>query len=476
MLSRYPWAEWVLLVGLTILTRMLYGITHPPVGDELFQYLAALSWVDLGVLQIDEGTYTRAAGLTILLGEVMRVFGTDLVIPRAVVLFFGLLWILAAYTWIRAKGGRLVAGVTVAFLVLAPHAIELSLYVRMYTAHGLAFLLFIMVMYELALPSSTARRTAILLACAIGLLGLAYHLHPITLIGLAGAITGVGSVHVVRQWTHIVKYRHHIIVALAMVVAAITIAGYLLPEIVQYFWSRLTMSSFADPDRGFGWYLIHFWKQYSLIWLLTPIFMIAAIKQNRDLGIFCTSTFVTSFIIHSIAGMSAERYIFYLTPVLYLIWGLAFACFLPHAHAGVQRLMKRVGVTGRVSQIAFVGIIIAAIVAPLVYSSDAARRTVNLARGESYYFGIGLADWELARGELQPLIESSEIVVTTNFLKCIYHFGRFDVTFSPVVLHLVGDKEFSTDPPHRETRHQRCGVASRADEQLRERHCRGRGK
>jgi hypothetical protein len=83
----------------------------------------------------------------------------------------------------------------------------------------------------------------------------------------------------------------------------------------------------------------------------------------------------------------------------------------------------------------------------MLSGSGAFARTINLLQGESYYFGTRLSNWEQTVPKLKPLVDQAPVVLTTNFPKTLYYFGRFDMAFSPVIVaDILAEEEGAIDP------------------------------
>lgn len=430
------------------------GIDHLPVGDEMFHVLSAQSWVSNGTLSIADGTYGRAALFTKFIGTLFTFFGDSLVVARLPALIFGILWVLLLYVWVNRHAGRLAAWVAALLLCLAPHAIELSLYSRMYTIQGFAFLLGCMTAFSIVTHDYSGGKKLSLLSFAIVCFGLAIHMHEVTLVGLVALVIAL-SVDFSVQHRQIFTNKKSLLWLMLLLLFLITIASALLYqywEVFNPYWQTFVTPAFANRDSDIRFYHKLLIASYPALWLFMPLTVIMAIYFKPRFGLFCFSMFAVIFLMHSIAGRKAERYIFYGMPFLFAIWGVALAAIVPY----LNRLLTDIShslqanylTIGKVSHfdLIFKSVFTFIVVVFMISGSGAFLRTINILQGESYYFGVKLSNWEKAVPKLKPLIDNAPVVVTTNFPKTLYYFDRFDITFSPVVVvDVVHGKEWGLD-------------------------------
>ena len=431
------------------------GIDHHPVGDEMFHVLAAQTWSSEGTLGIADGFYQRSALFTKFVGLLFTTFGESLVVARLPALVFGIFWTLLLYLWVGRHSGRLAAWIAAVLFCIAPHAIELSLYSRMYTLHGFSFLLGSMVVFSVATHRYTILKNAIFLTIAITCFGLALHLHEITIVGLI-ALGAAVVLDLLIQNRHYFGSKSFIVGGVVVVMFLTAIAAAILYqywEIFEPLWRKFTTPAFANRGPDIRYYHKLLTSSYPVLWPLLPVAAIVAIYFNPRIGVFCVTLFIIIFVMHSVAGRKAERYIYYGMPFLFAIWGMALAKILPYFNQLLNdisqslrtkylkvRHARRFDIAFK-SLFAFVGIVF------IVSGSDAFVRTIHILNGESYYFGVKLANWEKTVPRLKPLIESAPVVLTTNFPKTLYYFNRFDIAFSPVIVaDILKGNEGAIDP------------------------------
>lgn len=454
--NHYLFTDLVILALVATAVRLIgVGIDHLPVGDEMFHVLSAQSWASTGTLSIADGIYDRAALFTKFVGVLFTYFGDSLVIARLPALIFGIFWALLLFAWVGKYAGRLAAWIAALLFCLAPHAIELSLYSRMYTIQGFTFLLATIIVFSLATREYTAAKKFILSIVVIACLMLAIHLHEITLVGLI-ALTVALVVDYSVEHRHLFtnkKFLLWILLSLSVMIAIAFTVLYNYWEAFNPYWQKYVTPAFANRESDIRYYHKLMTTNYPVLWLLLPFAAVIAIYFKPRISLFCATLFIVIFLMHSIAGRKAERYIYYGMPYLFTIWGIALAAITPYLNRlltdishSLRTKYLHIGKAGQFDFIfknlfTFVALII------ILSGSGAFMRTINILQGESYYFGTKLSNWEKAVPQLKRLIENAPVVVTTNFPKTLYYFNRFDIAFSPVIVEdKLRGKEGAIDP------------------------------
>jgi len=450
-----------LLTGLALAVRLIgVGIDHHPVGDEMFHILAAQSWATDGTLAIADGAYTRAAWYTKLVGALFLLLGNSLVVARLPALVFGVLWPLLLFVWVNRNAGRLPAWIAAGLFAIAPHAIELSLYSRMYTMHGFFFLLASMIFFQLLTGKQSLSKALLLSAVFIVSLALAMHLQLTTAVGLIALFLAALADLTLQNRDRLMKSRFAVISLLSISALAILGIGvlYLFWDTFEPLWKTFLFTAFANRDADIRYYHKILVASYPVLWLLTPFAAIIAIYRNPRFALFCVIVFVFVLFVHSISGRKAERYVYYAMPFLFAIWGMAVAWLIPPLNRLLDQIAEKLRAdyimlgSGRSFGLAFKTLFSLIGIAFIVSGSGAFARTAHILNGESYYFGVRLSNWEKATPYLQDLIREAPVVLTTNFPKTLYYFGRYDVAFSPVIVADVlrgeeGGLDFRTGRP-----------------------------
>jgi hypothetical protein len=166
----------------------------------------------------------------------------------------------------------------------------------------------------------------------------------------------------------------------------------------------------------------------------------------------------------SFAGMKDKRYIAFLEPFLFVLWGIAFAALVPLVRRLIARATPRAlddlapGLATRATEAAVIGIGLLF----LVGSNGAPAKTLlSLAGIKMFAEGSGAgmtagqlrADWPAVKAPLAPWLSNATIVLTSHDVKTLYDLGRYDIALNAnriteiiVMNRSRGEGEFEIDP------------------------------
>jgi 4-amino-4-deoxy-L-arabinose transferase-like glycosyltransferase len=444
--------ELVILATIMLTARLLY-LDHAPYVDELNHALAARSLLEDGTLSINGGVpYTRAWLFTYLVAAFKAVFGQSLVVGRIPAVLAGLGLVLAMFVWVRSIAGRW-AGWTAALLLgFAPVSIYLSQQVRFYTLHAILFWGAAIAVYAaVEMGTGLGRRRAGLLAGAMLAFALAYHLQPVTLVGV-GALwlwVALDRAPAFSRWFRAVGRPTLLAVigAVAVVFFLLALGGSdLIADRLRFFgYADLWAAGKVDRPLYYHW---HFVDQYPTLWTLFPFAVLIAASRFGRPTLFLGMIFAGAFVIHSAAAWKHERYLYYTLPFFFAIWGLAAAVIIPWLRERLDAVLE--GQPG-MRPLAAAGSVMFALIlgASLLFAAagnTAALYTYRMLtvsdvdwRMERAYRGE--ADWEGAMSTLRPLADSADVVVASAMLKSLYYLGRVDFGLS--LGELRGAQEFA---------------------------------
>jgi hypothetical protein len=448
------WLEVLLLGAITLAVRLVY-LNHAPYIDELYHALAARSLLQDGTLLINgEVPYTRGWGLTYAVAGLFWFFGESLVVGRIPAVVAGVGLVIALFVWLRSVAAVSAAWIAAILLCFAPISIYLSQQVRFYTLHALFFWLGAFAVYAASTPApGRTRRKAWLAAGAVACFVVAFHLQPITAIGVAALALWLA----LRHGPELVRWvgaggRKRALLATGVLLAA---GALLVTAGAGGLVSRgLAMMANADmwaagAADNYWFYFRNLGGQYATLWTLFPLGVLIAASRFRTPALFLTTIFVAAFVFHSVAAWKHERYLFYVLPAFFGVWGLAAAVALPWLRqrfdallSGVMHLPRPaataafVAVLGVATLWAAVGNTATLFTYRMLTTSDAEWRLSRAYRGE--------ADWQAALPILRAEAEASDIIVASSMLKALYFLGRLDVGLSlNEMLRGVDRSEFS---------------------------------
>ena len=330
-------------VGLLAVVVRSFHTEHAPLYDELYHVLAARSWATEGSLAINDGVYNRGAYFTIMTGWMFERFGLSLTTARVVPIAAGSLLVLSLFLWTLSVAGRAAAWAAALLLCFSPNAIVLSQFIRPYSLHSLMFFWGAIGIYALVSAQGVwGWRRASLLLCSAASLFLALHLQVTTLIGLVGltpwlAIT-LGPAWA-RRIERLPRYRLMVVVVLMLAVAggiAVVQSG-----MAQHLLELARQQPLWAQGSKFHLYHWIFLKDYPIFWGLLPLTLLYSIARKGRPAVFCCSVFTVSLLLHLFFPIRGERYISYLMPFLFAIWGMVVAEVLPQVQAPLPRRLHK---------------------------------------------------------------------------------------------------------------------------------------
>jgi len=418
-------------------------IDHLPQYDELYHFLAARGIRDHGRPVIADGIYDRAELFTWLVAGAIKAFGDSLVAARVPSLLASAGLVLLTAIWVTRRVD-LLGGLTATIaLCLLPATLDLAVFIRFYTVHALLVMGMSIALYEAAAPERTSRQRIWLALLAAALLMLALHFQVTTLIALAAVTAGVGAILPHEYWKIEASFvsRHPVWIAAtaAVVVVGGSFAAAKLGMLSDFLSAPLWGLHSANRPQ---YYLFELARDAPLLWPMFPVaVLIAVLFGNRRLTIFCVVVLLFALAVHSIAAAKTMRYIYYALPFLCVIWG----CALSGLYSGLARIETRS--TGLTRNAAPLALLVAAVVLAL---SQEGQRVARFVAGKLPTDPKADYDGELGWGPavptLQPLLSSANRVVTSNAMKALYYFGRYDYDLNATIVpETLSGEEFGVD-------------------------------
>ena len=432
-------------LGCALLLAMAWRlIDHLPQYDELFHFLAARGIRDQGAPVIADGVYDRAEWFTWLVAVAIKTFGDSLVAARVPSLLAsgGLLMLMTIWVTRRVD---LLAGVAAAIvLCLLPATLDLAVFLRFYSLHALLVMGVSIALYEAAAPERTLRQRIGLGVSAVALLILALHFQVTTLIAFAAAAAGLGAVLRREYWKIALRFfsRHPVWIAAGAVVAVVggSFAASQLGMLNEFLTAPLWGSPSASRPQ---YYLMELAREAPLLWPMFPVAaLIALFFGNRRLTVFCVVVLLFALAVHSIAAAKTMRYVYDALPFLCVVWGCALSglyAVLPGSTCSHPGSASR--------NVALPALLVAAIVLALSQEGQRVARTVfgKLDTDPKAIYD-GETAWSPAVPTLQPLLPSASRVVTSNAMKALYYFGRYDYDLNATIVpETQSGQEFGLD-------------------------------
>ncbi|HEX6145092.1 MAG TPA: hypothetical protein VFZ01_20420 [Geminicoccaceae bacterium] len=444
----------LLLCGLALAVRLSWLDAAPHI-DELYHLLAAEGWLSTGEPRIAGGVYERASLFTILVGLSLETLGPGMPAARLPALAAGIGLVGAIFLWVRAVAGPGAAWAAGLLMALSPLAVELSQLARFYTLHALVFWLAVIAVFHV-LDAAAARTTRV----AAGLFAVlawpvAFHLQVLTVVGGLGLALWLAGGAAPAMWRRLrVGRPAHLLLAAGGLVAlggaaALALEGGLVARLVHEL--RHTPLWAREYQNQVHFYHFRLAQQYPVLWPLTGVAVLAALAARPRAASLCVLIFGTGFAVGSLGGMKDDRYLFYVLPFLFTIWGIAIATLAGGCVAAIRDLAKRVRrIFAPALPAAPLGLAagLAALAFALSAGSAPFKLAVDLAQGEQPD-GTGRisGEWWAAAPELRPLVAAASVVVVSDELAALAALGRADVVVSASRLSdSDAFSEFSRDP------------------------------
>ncbi len=440
------WAAPAIVLVVAVLVPLV-GINRLPSTDELYTVLAARGWAGQGVPVIGQGIYDRAELFTILAGWFFKALGDSVAVARLPSVIAGGLLVVAVFIWTRSVAGRAAAWIAAALLCFSPLHIQMSHFARFYALLGLMMWLGAIGVYTLVdrrLPP--LRSLLVALGSALCLL-FALHLQLLAAMGIAAL--GLWLVYAVGvPW---LRARHerpmHWSTGLALAVVALMAAAQIAFSVhaggVERVWNIYRWSPLWSIEHvnEFWFYQVWFAKYYQSLWPILPFLAILAVARQPKPAMFCFLVFTVVFILLSFGGMKDRRYVSFMLPFLFVLWGIALAELGPLLVRCVATATPRAlhnldpSLANRAAKATVIGLGVLF----LIVSNGAPTKTLFELAG-IHLFGEGAdvdlttepyrADWVAVKAPLAPWLDTASIVLTSHDNETLYGIGRYDIVIN----------------------------------------------
>jgi hypothetical protein len=419
LLDRRGWG-WGAIAGAAVSCLLILMarkvIDHGPLYDELLHVLSARGLLAHGEPMIADGLYTRASLFTHLVAISMGHFGDTLVAARLPSLIATLALILLTAIWVTGRVSLLAGVFAAGILIVLPATLELAVFVRFYVLHGLVIGVMAIALYEAATPGRSLLYRALLIALALILVALGWHLQPTTVIAVGALLLGVASLWVFDNWPRVAPVVRRYPVPLG-IAAIVIIAGGLallhVPAIAAFSGEVPLWAAWAAHMPYF--YVTQLARSMPFLWPMFPLIIVLAVITQRRFAIFCAVVVLSALAVHSVAAAKSVRYIYYLFPFIAALWGCALAGIFSYARAHSRE------------RGAWAVLILT--VVTLGMSTEGARAAKLMAGRatpeEALSYAVE-AEWSPIVPVLKPLLPKADRIVTSNAMKALYYLGRYD--------------------------------------------------
>lgn len=425
----------VILVFCIALGSRLAMVGLPPIYDELYQMLPALSWQAHQDYSLLDGIYDRAWRYTQLISLSFELAGDQTMaaarfLPSAVP---GALLVAIVFLWARLVVGWTAAVAAAFFLVFWPNGIEVSQYLRFYSLQGVVFVIGALLVY-LGLTRDTGRapRLACLLL-ALPFFAFAVHLQKMTFLGIAAILLWAVLVPGWGWLRHRTdRGRILMVLGVACLAAAATIL-ILFQDSLADLWRLYRWEPWpAHDDRTF--YHRHFRDNYPTMWPLFPLAAVIALRVRFVPASFCILLFTVTFFLQSFGGLKNIRYLYPTMPFFFVTWGIVLQAGLVPALGYLRRTAQQLlpdtlPVRGR-DMVVFS--ILGLCVLWLIAANAAFERSTRLMVGAEQQMLLGKRRWAWKEAEefTRPWLEDGAVIVSTEELLALSWLGDYDLGYN----------------------------------------------
>ena len=445
--ARFSWlAVAAALLGALLLAALTRAvIEHPPMYDELLHMLSARGVLETGEPRIADGHYTRAELFTRLVALSYAFFGDTAVAARIPALLSGVLLVGLVVLWTSVRAG-VVAGLAAGvFLAIMPVTVELSVFCRFYTLHGLAIFVAAVCAFEAASAPGLNRRLLASVGLFVASILLAWHLQVTTLIALGAIFAGLAAVLLHDQrhrWVPLLEshpWRFAVAVAIALVASLALVVALGLVERLGH--TALWAAGKAD---NWNYYNQRLGRALPLLWPLLPLAVVAALLRHRRIALFSLVLFGAAFLLHSVAAQKATRYLYYALPFMCILMGLGFSAAVEKARDVLTATMSR-------HQAWQLPAVLGMAVFIFGISQEGQLALRWLAAKPSSLDGLPTyakeASWDTRTlPELAAAAQTADRVVASAGVKALYYLDRYDYEINvSVVMETDTGQEFGRD-------------------------------
>lgn len=438
---------------IALLSGALYvlGLDRYPHFDELYHVLAAQGWQATGQPMIAEGLYPRDLWLTRLIAWLFDRFGSSLVVARLPSLVAIALLNALLFVWVRREAGRAAAVATTVLFALSPVAVEMAQFARGYAVQMLGFFVAATSAHALWHERRADPRAALRVVAVLAGLGIALAVQIATVAGLAGLVLWLFLV-TIGAWLvdPDVPAGRRVLVVLALVaLGAATLGGLLATGKLGAVLAPLGQTNLAtavrDPQPWYYHLLLLLY--YPTLWSLVPLLALAALAAAPRPALLALCVFAVGLLVHSIAAAKNLRYVAYLTPFLYVLWGIGLVAIWRRLVELLRELL--LGAFRGLAYPTARALSVVAVTLTILFvalANAATVRTVALLADVTIPPEVPAPRWDRARPLLEAELARAGVVVTTSELEQLRFLGRYDVLFSRSRLaEIVPSTDFTRD-------------------------------
>jgi hypothetical protein len=455
-----PWTIASLLFLGALLLRLAGIGERPPKTDELYHLLAARSWAENGTLAIADGQYLRARGYTIATAVMYELFGTSIGAGRLLAALGAAVQVATLGLWVRWVASARAAWIAGLLLLFSHESLLLSQFARFYTWHAAFVLIAAVSAYALvhADPERHRWRAIGLAALALASLHLAMQLQDTTVIMIAALGAWGAVLFVTSPATAWLRSSPRLMIGGAVLLAlAGALFAYAARDPLLAKWQSFRQvaewaKGRSDHQSYYFWLLL---ETFGWLFAMLPLAVLTAWRSYRRPVLFCVLILLVGLALHSVAGMKAVRYVYYLLPFMFVIWALAVEAAAPVISRFLSGGWEWSGWPAPLQSLIRAGLAVVVVAMAILGVPDLqlgaraavkALRTGSIEMAEDYpAIGREEYDWRPWLPALRPLTANS-ILITADENRTLYYLGDYDVLLNRTILWDFTKREFARDP------------------------------
>ena len=434
-------APLIFFLGASLLYSLnLYRVPH---ADELYHILAARGILETGAPRIEQGTYERVYLFTLLLSKLFSQFGESLAVARTPSLLAIAAVASLLFIWLRRTASLTAATIGTSLFALSPFATDIALFTRFYGIQTLAFFVAAMLIYHAT--ECGLKKSIFYLFLATLFLLIATYLQVNTLIGIA-ALGLWYIMHTIKPYLSPFNTRalkiFLCLTFLALFAATIAYRSGLLENI----WVMYRTVPFFNQVHAnqFWYYYAEYLKNYPTLWPIVVIVSLSGATLHPKPVVFASVVFGTSFLLSSFGASKSLRYVIYIQPFIFILFGIGLASIAKPLLGWIKGLSDDLAeilpLNNKLSAVGATAIIFGAILFLVVSNPGFARTAAILSNFPPR------ANWMAAHDKIELSFRRVEIIVTQAELEMLYYYGQYDVLYSPSRLgENPGAEDFDAD-------------------------------
>jgi len=425
------------LVFMGALALYAINLDRPGHPDELHHVLAARGLLETGEPRIADGIYWRGYLFTRLVAMSFSLFGESIEAARIPSILSIASTAALLFVWLARQTEISTAWLAAGLYATSPFAVDIAQFSRFYAPQVLLVLAATICWYHAMTRAQHIGRRVLFLLIGGGAFAIAFELAETTALAFVAAVVWIAIIVGVRvakgAYTRGMPYFIALMLTTFIICVGILIFMW-YSGVIYKFWEKYRYVQEFNLAAKNKFWIYHFWYSllYPSLWPMTTVFALIAIMRFRELGMCLTIIFFSGFVLASFAGAKALRYIAFLHPFVFALWGIGLSSVfrkiykwravivsrLEEAYAAVNvpRTFARLSIFGAAAFVVLAN--------PFWVRTAALLADIQIPPEKPSVY------WNRAVEALKPWLARVDVVVTSEELGTLYYLGRYDVAFN----------------------------------------------